>query len=451
MEIFLVGTSHAVASSRVRERMHVDIGEVYDVLAPLRASRRVLSEAVPLATCGRLELYGVSSDPQRAVRMLSRLMARHTGISRAELEGHAYVYRDSEAVRHLFRVASGLDSVIHGEAQILGQVRDAARHPRMRETAGPLLHRLFQHALRTGKRVRSETGIGRGAGSLVSASVAMLQREIGDLRHVSVLILGAGDTGALMARLLVKAGVGRLTVANRTLETAQELGRELGADACDLGSIDTALAGADVVIGAVAAQEAIVSKRMITSLPPDTRPRHFLDLAHPRNFDPGLEDVSGVTVFDLEHVFNRVEAAREARLAHLPRALQVIEEEAGTFEKWYRSRESSTVVEAVRRSMLERAMSEADRYAGRAPDEQREQMRRLARSVARAILHQPTVALRDADPSSAHGRALLEHASELFGVEDPFNSTGKQRAGASTTEDRAANLPDTTDDTAPRT
>jgi glutamyl-tRNA reductase len=419
VEIFLVGTSHAVASARMRERMHVDVDEMYTALAPLCDARGLLREAVPLATCGRLELYGVAPDADRAVRLLGHLMVQRTGIDREELGRHSYVYRDSEAVRHLLRVASGLDSVIHGEAQILGQVRAAAHHPRVRDTAGPVLHRLFQRALRTGKRVRSETGIGRGAASLASASVAMLQREIGGLGEVSALVLGAGDTGALMARLLVKAGIGRLLVANRTLATAEELARELGVEACDLGSIGSALSGADLVVGAVATDEPLVTPEMIRDMPAERRPSYFLDLAHPRNFDPGLAELPGTTVFDLEHVFRRVEAAREARAAHLPRARLVIDEEVRAYETWYRSRENAAVVEAVRRRMLDRAMIEAERYASRAPEEQKEQMRRLARSVARAILHQPTVVLRDVDPSSERGRALLEHASKLFGVDEP--------------------------------
>jgi glutamyl-tRNA reductase len=418
VEIFLVGTSHAVASARMRERMHVDVDEMYTALAPLCETRAVLHEAVPLATCGRLELYGVAPDADRAVRLLGHLMVQRTGIDREELRRHSYVYRDSEAVRHLLRVASGLDSVIHGEAQILGQVRAAAHHPRVRDTAGPVLHRLFQRALRTGKRVRSETGIGRGAASLASASVTLLEREIGDLSEVSALVLGAGDTGALMARLLRKAGVGRLVVANRTLATAEEVARELGIEACDLGSIGAALSGADLVVGAVATDEPLVTPELIRDLPADRRPRYFLDLAHPRNFDPRLSELPGTTVFDLEHVFGRVEAAREARAAHLPRARLVIDEEVRAYETWYRSRDSATVVEAVRRRMLDRAMTEAERHVSRVPDDQKEQMRRLARSVARAILHQPTVALRDVDASSERGRVLLEHASKLFGVDE---------------------------------
>jgi glutamyl-tRNA reductase len=421
VQLFLVGTSHSVASTSVRERMHVDVEEMYATLEPLRDARNLLDEALPLVTCGRLELYGVAPDSARAVRALGHLMARRTGIPRADLERHAYVRRDSDVVHHLFRVASGLDSVVHGEAQVLGQVRDAAHHPRARRTAGPVLGRLFQHALRTGKRVRSETGIGHGAASLASAAVGMIQRQVGDLGAMSALVIGAGDTGALMARLLVKAGIGRLTVANRTLSKARAVADDLGGVATDLASIDAALSGADLVVGASGAREHLVTFEMIRALPAEARPKCIVDLAHPRTFAPELAEFPGIVLMDLDYVFRRVDAAREARLEHLPRAQLLVEEEARAYETWYRSRESAAVVKAVRRHVLERALTEADRYAGRAPDGQREQMRRLARSVARALLHQPTVALRDADPASERGRALLRHASELFGVAEPFD------------------------------
>lgn len=416
MRIFVVGTSHAVADSGTRERMHVSVDEAYEALARIR-EQRVLAEAVPLHTCGRLELYGVSTRPERAARVLAHLTARHTGIGRGELTRHGYVRRDGDAVRHLFRVAAGLDSVVHGEAQILGQVRAAAYDPRARETMGATLHRLFQHALKTGKRVRSETEIGRGAASLASAAVELLGREVGRLDELSVLVVGAGDTGALIARLLMKAGVSRMTIANRTVERARRLAVELGARAVGLETLDEALAEADLVVGAATAPEPIVACETVHALADDRRPRWFLDLAHPRCIERGLSEMGGVTAFDLEEVFRRVEAAREARAEHRPRADAVVEEEVRHFETWHRSRESAQLVRAVRQRTLERALTEADKV-GAASDEERERMRRLARSVARAILHQPTVALRDVDASSDRGRALLEHASALFGVDD---------------------------------
>ncbi len=419
MELFVLGTSQSVASISARERMYVDTEELFSALHPLRNGRDTLTEAVPLATCARLELYGVAPDVDRAVGVLGRLMAQRAGLSRAELEANTYVHRGRAAVRHLLRVAAGLESVVHGEAQILGQVREAAHHPRVGTTEGPILHRLFQSALTAGKRVRCETEIGRGSASLASASVAMLQREIGTLNSISALVLGAGDTGALMARLLTKSGVGRLVIANRTVERAQSLARELGAEACRLDEVMAFLPSTDLVVGAVTTSDPIITAES-GALRGGLRPpklRYFLDLAHPRNFDPALAELPGVTVFDLEHVFQCVRGAREARTAQVPRAEEIVQEEMEAFFCWLHARRNMEILKALRAQVMDRAMAQADVYGRKLPSEYREHMRQLARSVARELLHQPTVAIREADPTSEDGRSILAGTAQLFGLD----------------------------------
>lgn len=418
MELFVVGTSQSVAPTRVRERMHVDLDEVYAALGALLTERGVLEEAIPLATCGRLELYCVSREPERALKMLVRLLARRTGVPAGELRSHIFALRGLTAVRHLFRVASGLDSVVHGEAQILGQVREAAHHPLAMTSKGPVLHRLFEMALATGKKVRTETDIGRGAASLASASLRMVEREMGSLSTVRALVVGAGETGALMARLLRKSGVGRLVVANRTEETAHAVAAPLGGTGAGLDRLPALLREADLVVGAVTAGEWLVTADMVRDAgvgSPD-RPIRFLDLAHPRNFDPALASIPGVRLFDLDHVFERVEAARAARAAQVPRAETIVREQAEQFGRWLRSRRSIDVLKAVRRQVLDLAQAEAERFGQGRSEEEKEQMRLLARSLARTLLHPPTLALREADPESPEGRFLLEAAPALFGV-----------------------------------
>lgn len=417
-ELFVVGTSQSVAPTRVRERMHVDLDEVYAALGALLTERGVLEEAIPLATCGRLELYCLARDPERALKMLVRLLARRTGVPSAELRTHIYALRGPTAVRHLFRVASGLDSVVHGEAQILGQVREAAHHPLAMTSKGPVLHRMFEMALATGKKVRTETDIGRGAASLASASLRMVEREMGSLANARALVIGAGETGALMARLLRKAGIGQLVVANRTEDTAHEVATPLGGEGAGLDRLPELLREADLVVGAVTAGEWLVTEEMVRTGARDfeERPMRFLDLAHPRNFDPALADIPGVKLFDLDHVFERVEEARAARAAQIPRAEAIVREQADVYVRWIRSRRSVDVLKAVRKQVLELARTEAERFGQGRSDEEKEQMRLLARSLARTLLHQPTLALRDADPESPEGRFMLEAAPALFGV-----------------------------------
>lgn len=438
MELFVVGTSHSLASASVRERLHVDVDDVFASVKDLLVEG-VLLEALPLATCARLELYGVTEDPDRAARLLLRILASRVGVPRRDLEEHVYTLKGGTASRHLFRVASGLDSVVHGEAQILGQVREAVCHPLAESSKGRILHRLFEMSLATGKRVRSETDIGRGAASLASAAIAMVQQEMGSLESVSALILGAGDTGSLVARLLRKAGVGRLVVANRTVETAREVAETLGGEGIALSELDQRLGEADLVVGAVTASECIVTPQSLDSAISldaasrngDVRRRYFLDLAHPRNFDPVLEDRGDVRLFDLDHVFDRVQAAQDARASQVPRAEAIVTEQAALFERWMHSAHGVRMLRAVREQVLEIAGAEADRFAQGRTAEEREQMHRLARSLARTILHAPTMALRELDSESEEGRSLLAAAPALFGVEvEPIGSPGRTESGS---------------------
>jgi glutamyl-tRNA reductase len=403
----------------MRARLYVELDELYAALARL-VSRGVITEAVPLVTCGRLELYAASDRPEGALLRLRQLLARRTGVAPEDIEAHSYARRGQEAVVHLFRVAAGLDSVVHGEAQIIGQVRDALEHPSTRRIAGPLLLRLFQNALAAGKRVRTETEIGRGAVSLAGAALGLLGREAGSLAPLSAVVLGAGDTGRLVARLLRKAGVGHLTVANRTLERAAAVAAELGATAARLDDdLPGLVADADVIVGAVAERDDLVHPALVAEALSSCAPRRrwFVDLAHPRNFHPDLATLPDVHLMDLEQVFAGVEAAREARAAQLPRAEALVAEDAEAFLKWIRSRRSVAVLRAVREQVLELAQAEAERAGRGRTEREREDLHRLARSLAKAVLHHPTLALREADATRAEGRRLLETATCLFGVD----------------------------------
>ncbi|MBT8487851.1 MAG: glutamyl-tRNA reductase [Gemmatimonadetes bacterium] len=422
-EIFVIGTSQSVASAAMREQIYVDLEELYETLGELLTCRGLLDEAIPLATCGRLELYCVAADPNRAVKVLVRMMERRTGLGRRDLRDHVYVLRGDQAVRHLFRVASGLDSVVHGEAQILGQVREAARDDRADATKGPVLHRMFESALATGKKVRTETEIGRGAASLAGAALRMVQRDMPSLESSTALVIGAGDTGSLVARLLAKGGIGRLILANRTLATAEAAGHCLGAEIIGLEGLAEGIARADLIVGAVMADDYVVTAEALTKAlvgvggAADGEPRYFLDLAHPRNFDPAIAGVPGVRLFDLDHVFERVEAAKASRAAQVPRAEAIVVAQAENFRRWLTSRQGVHVLRAVRAHVLDVAKEEAERFSRGRTAEEREQIRRFARSMARTLLHQPTVALRDADPANASGRSILEAAPTLFGVD----------------------------------
>lgn len=417
-ELFVLGTSQSVAPACVRERMHVDLVEVFAGLRRIREVPGLLDEAVPVATCGRLEVYGLSRHPLRATRVLKDLLAARTGMTREELDAHSYTRWGEDAARHLFRVAAGLDSVIYGEAQILGQVRDAMAHPSTEQVSGSFMKRLFQSALAAGKRVRAETEIGRGSASVAGAALCLLEAEVRTFADRTALVLGAGETGALVARLLRKAGVGRLLVANRTLAHAEALAGELDGEAYELHAVPALVAEADILVGAITGRDDLVTVDVVrAAVETNPAPRYLLDLAHPRNFSKDLSALPDVRLLDLAQIFHQVEEAKEARAAQVPRAEAIVEAEVENFVQWVRSRESAPVLRALREQVLAMAQEEAERHGRGKSAEEREELARFARSLARTLLHAPTVAIREADPGTPEGQWLLRAAPSLFGVE----------------------------------
>lgn len=418
-QLLLLGTSQSVASAQVRERLHLEMDEIYEGLRTLRNERGLVDEAVALSTCGRLELYCVTSRPEELQRLLMGMVSARTGMSRDALESNSYVLTGESAARHLFRVASGLDSVIYGEAQILGQVRDAMRHPATEELAGSFTLRLFQSAVAAGKRVRAETEIGRGSASVAGAALSLLQEEMGPLQGKTALVLGAGETGALVARLLRKSGIGKLLVANRTFSRAEALAESLDGEALPLEEAPRHVLQADIVVGAVCGRLDLVDARALGDAPvEEDRHWYLLDLAHPRNFAPELGRLPNVTIVDLPLVFARVEAARAARAAQVPRAEAIVDAEVENFVQWVHTRESAPILRAVREQVLAVAREEAERRSRGRSEEEREELARFARSLARTLLHSPTVAIREADPSCPEGEWLLRSAACLFGVDE---------------------------------
>ncbi|MDH5590498.1 MAG: glutamyl-tRNA reductase [Gemmatimonadota bacterium] len=432
VNLFVLGTSHSVASASLREQMHVEAHRIRSALAELTGPGCLMKESLVLATCARLEVYGVAEHPWRATRMLQRLMARETGIPVEKLEEHSYSLTGEEAVMHAFRVAGGLESVVQGEAQILGQVRDSLGGTALGETAGPMLNRLIQSAVGAGKRVRTETEIGRGAASLAGASVQLLQRRIGKLEDLRVLVLGAGDTGALIAGLLKKAGVTRIAVANRTLDRAEKLAHGLGATAHTLDQAGELLSTVDLVVGAVTAPDRILDAEPLRDLRAAGKPipSYFLDLAHPRNFHTDIDEMDGVEVFDLEIIHQRVAEAKEARCAQVPLAEAIVVEEVERYVAWARTRGAVPVVKAVREHVLELAAKEVDRHGRGLGQAERELLERFAHSLTRTILHRPTVALREADPHSEEGRAILASVETIFGLDATEPAPSERAAGS---------------------
>lgn len=418
MRLFLFGTDHRIAPGDLRERVFTHADPLRRVLGRLTGPDRPLREGTALVTCARFEVYGVTDRPERVRRLLGRVSAREAGIELGAVDRVSYFRTGPDVVRHLFRVAAGLDSAVQGEAQILGQVRALTADPHATGTMGPRLHRLVQSAVAAGKRVRTETGIGQGAASLAGAALALAERRLGGFRERSALVLGAGDTGGLVARMLRKKGVRTLRIANRSLAAAETLATELGASAHSLDELVDLLGDVDLVVGAATVTEPLLDRATATTVWNGAgRTRFLIDLGHPRTIAADMADMDGVELMDLDQVLRRVESARVARAAQAPRAEEIVEEEARRYDAWLRSRRAVPVVRAMRERVLGLARDEAERH-GRGLDEaQRRSLERFARSLARTLLHEPTVALREADPSTAEGQRLIAEAERLFGLQ----------------------------------
>jgi glutamyl-tRNA reductase len=350
MEIVLIGLNHRTAPVELRERVSFTPDQAQRAAEELR-SRGVLSETLVLSTCNRSELYGVppESAPDSAGAMELFLATFHQ-IDPAVLNRSLYTRRDQEAVRHLFRVASGLDSMLLGEAEILGQVREAYRIALDLGATGPVLNRMFQNALEVGKRVRTETDIGKRPVSVAFAGVKLAERIFGSLRGHSALILGAGATGEQVMDHLRDRGISSLRVANRSPERARELAARTGAEVVDWEALDAALEWPDMIVSSVSSPEPVLSRQMLARAMAARSNRSLLlvDLGVPRNVAPGAADLYNVYLYDLDHLAEIVEQNKKSRQDEVPRAESIVQEQVEKFQNWQAGVEAGAVVDALR-------------------------------------------------------------------------------------------------------
>ncbi len=417
MPLLALGLNHQTAPLALREKVAFAPEALPDALASLRRVEGV-HEAVLLSTCNRTELYARVEAPSEAA--LTLWLAQHHGLAVGELRAYLYRHADADAARHLFRVAAGLDSLVLGEPQILGQVKEAWQVARTAHALKTPLDRLFQHGFAVAKRVRTDTRIGAHPVSVAYAAVRLAQQVFTRLQQASVLLVGAGETIELAARHLVDANARRLLVANRTLAHAQQLAHRFGGVALPLADLDRHLAEADIVISATASREPVLTRGMVEQAIRARRhaPMFLLDLAVPRDIEAEvaeLEDVYLYTVDDLEQAIgenrrNRQQAAGEAQT--------LIDLQVGQFMAWWQASTRQDVLKAVRargEAIREQALARAREQlaAGRPAPEVLEQ---LAHGLTNKLLHAPTASLRRA----AHegDASLLDAAARLFGDAD---------------------------------
>ena len=420
MALILVGVNHTTAPIEVREKLAFRPWESLHSLARLRA-QRLIREGVVLSTCNRTEIYAVE-DNEGALERISGLLSDRL---HNEADGFVYVKRDREATSHLFEVAAGLDSMILGEAQIQGQVKDAWEQ--CRAESGPILNRMFQSALLAASRAREETGIGRGAASVSSAAVQLAKKIFGGLGGRRAMILGAGDVAELALECLLAEGVRVAIVANRTYERAQALAERHGGTAMHYDQCWESLRDVDVLICSTASPHPVVTVDRVRSAADarGDRPLCILDIALPRDVDAAVGDLDNVFLYDLDDLRAAAAANLERREENVPAAREIIAAEVQKYWDWVAGLTAVPVVREFREEMdrvRSTELAAALRRLGSLTAEQSAAIEHFSRSLMNKFLHEPSVRLKAA---AANGRGLgvVDAARYLFALDDKARAT----------------------------
>ncbi len=411
-DLLLVGLSHKSAPIAVREQVTLSGDALKEAVGGLRELDGV-AEAMVVSTCNRVEVYVVGES----VASARRFFLDRSG----EAAGHLYEKRGLEAVRHLFRVSASLDSMVVGEQQILGQVKEAYGLASAAGAAGPMLSRLCNRAFATAKRIRHETDIGRGASSVSQVAVELVQKIFGDLRGRTILLMGAGKMGALSAKALRDLGADRVLVTNRSPERARDLAEQTGGRAEPWDQLVSLLAMADVVLVSTGAPAYVVTRELTGQVMKLRRGRSicFIDVAVPRNVDPVCADLANVYAYDIDDLQKVVHETRQMRAEEAIQAEAIVQAEAGAFAREREARAALPVLASLRRRAEQIARAEVDRtlaHMGERLDEKaRKSVEAMALAIVNKLLHGPTARLKQA--ASSGDSALPGAAAELFDIE----------------------------------
>jgi glutamyl-tRNA reductase len=432
-ELITLGASHKTAPLALRERLALPEGRAARVLAEL-VSHEAVHEAVAISTCNRTELVLVAADPVEAESTTLSILAREAETRPTELLGHLYSKHGRDAVSHLFEVASGLDSMIVGEAEVQGQVKRAYELALVEGATGPIANRLFREALATGKRVRTDTGVSRSRVSVSSVAVELAADMLGDLSQRRVLVVGAGENGELTARALSERGVETVFVANRHYDRAIGLAQRFGGGAVRFEELPAELERADIVVSCTGSPHQIIGRDelQVVASARAGRPLVMIDIAVPRDIDPTVRDLPGIALYDMDDLQRAVDRNVSAREAEATKARTLVEADVERFEQFMARLDVLPTVAALRErgeAIVQQVLRENEPRWESMSDADRERMEAMARSIVARLLHEPTLRLKGSagdEGSYRHVQALRE----LFALE----AEAEERSGASVTE-----------------
>lgn len=422
MHILCLGLNHTTTSIKLREQLSLNDDSVRSALARLACGHlsSPLTELIILSTCNRIELYAASS--QVAFAELEAFLSEICDVPVDQFRQQSYCLQDLHAAHHLFEVAAGLDSLVIGEPQILGQIVHALELARGQNMAGPVLNRLFQSALHAGKRARTETGISRNPASVSSLAASLAEQVVHPIANAQIVILGAGEMAELAVEALRKRGANRILVVNRTLERAHAIADRWNAQITTFENLDVALASADILISSTGAPHTILSADMVRQAmnARTRRPLFLIDIAVPRDIDPEAADIPHVKLYDIDNLNAKLEGSLAERIQEVPQVRMILEEELRDFSDYLKSLDMLPIIadirqqaESIRQELLEKTLR-------RLPDlteTERDRIEAMTQAMVKKILQAPTHRLR-AEASCPHGPEYAAVARTLFGLQN---------------------------------
>lgn len=428
--LILIGSNHRSAPVAVRERMSFPLQKLPEAHQDLLRADGI-EEGMILSTCNRVEiLVRAAGEPAASAESVKGFLAEQQNLSVEEIDRYTYQFVDGDAIRHLFSVASGLDSMIMGEPQILGQVKQAYQMGKEHRTIGPVLDRLLQHCLSTAKKVRTDTGISRNAVSVAYAAVELARKIFGDLEGRSAMLLGAGEMGDLVGRHLVSNGVRDLIVCSRTFTNAVLRAEAMGGKAIHWEESLDYLRRVDILVSCTGASHSVLTKKDVSQALRGRRlgPLFLIDIAVPRDIDPQVNELNNVYLYDIDALQGVIDSNLEERRQAAEDAKRVIGDEVVSFDRWIQSQEVTPLIVSLRQALLEVGEYELDRYRGKLgqlDDRQQKTVEELTRAIIQKILHRPIRRLR----ASIDRGDTLECTSlyrEIFGMEQLEEKAGTE-------------------------
>lgn len=419
--ILLIGLNHKTAPVEVRERLFEGCREPQNYLPLLRAEQGV-EEALYLSTCNRVEVVAAVSDASHAVSGIKSVLAQSGGLTEREAAESFYVYSDEKAIRHLFRVASSLDSLVMGETQILGQVKDAYRQALAHNATGIALNRLMHRAFRTAKRVRTETGIGANPVSVSFAAVELAKKIFGSLEEKKILVVGAGEMAELTCTHLAGNGASDIMVANRSLPQAEILAEKYSGKAMTLDQLEDGLRQADIVIASTGAPSYVLTTESIRRCLRKRKNRllFLIDIAVPRDIDPKAADIENVYLYNIDDLQDVVDENRKNRKREALKAEAIVADEVGRYSAWLRELDAVPTIVSLRGKadgIVRAELDKAHAWMDHLHNGDREKVEALVDGIVNKILHAPVAVMKEesAEPAS---QDIVAAARQLFRLDD---------------------------------